>query len=84
MPTIAFLVLDTYYLTLERRFRNSYNDFVNKLHEGKLQGNELYAIKPSGSSIRIFFDCLFRSFSILPFYLFLIALIVIVWLFVLD
>lgn len=84
VPTIAFLVLDTYYLTLERRFRNSYDDFVCKLHKGKLQGNELYAIEPLGSSIGIFFKCLLGSFSILPFYVFLIALIFIVWLLVLD
>ncbi len=35
IPTIIFLILDTYYLALERRFRCSYNGFIKKLHVGK-------------------------------------------------
>lgn len=77
-PTIAFLVLDTYYLTLERRFRNSYDDFVRRLHKGEVLGNDLYEIKPLGSRIGTFFNRLLRSFSILPFYVFLVVLILVV------
>ena len=36
VPTLLFLALDAYYLALERAFRNSYNTFLGKLHEGKL------------------------------------------------
>ena len=34
IPTIIFLILDTYYLALERRFRCSYSEFTNKLRKG--------------------------------------------------
>ena len=37
IPTIIFLILDTYYLALERRFRCSYSEFTNKLHKGELE-----------------------------------------------
>lgn len=84
VPTIAFLILDTYYLSLECRFRKSYKHFVSKLHSGELQGNELYAIKPLGSSIGIFFNRLLRSFSILPFYVFLVVLILVMQFLVLS
>jgi hypothetical protein len=68
VPTVLFLVLDTYYLSLERRFRNSYKVFIEKLHRGKLGYSDLYAMAPSGSALRIFFESIF-SFSVWPFYL---------------
>jgi hypothetical protein len=41
IPTLLFLVLDTYYLGLEKGFRNSYNDFIRKLHKGKIKDDDL-------------------------------------------
>lgn len=74
VPTVLFLVLDTYYLALERRFRNSYKSFIEKLHEGKLVYSDLYAMTPSGSAWKSFFKSIL-SFSIWPFYLTLGAMI---------
>src|SRR3954462_8235386 len=41
-PTILFLFLDVYYLALERGFRTSYNNFVQKVHGHKLRESDLY------------------------------------------
>jgi len=65
--TILFLVLDTYYLALERCFRDSYNEFIDKLHSGSVVPEDLYAITPRGSLLKSFRHSL-RSFSIWPFY----------------
>lgn len=75
IPNILFLVLDTYYLALERMFRHSYNNFIEKLHSGKIVASDLYAVSPSGSLFKTFFASLL-SFSIWPFYL---TLLVMIW-----
>lgn len=67
VPTFLFLVLDTYYLALERCFRNSYNEFIEKLHNGRVRAADLYAMTPKGSLLKTFAASL-RSFSIWPFY----------------
>ncbi|MFH1778864.1 MAG: hypothetical protein ABH847_02405 [Candidatus Omnitrophota bacterium] len=74
MPTILFLILDAYYLALERMFRSSYNKFIEKLHNGKVVASDLYAVSPSGSKIKTSLASLL-SFSIWPFYLTLFAMI---------
>ena len=68
IPTLLFCVLDTYYLALERCYRESYNGFINKLHEGRIGAVDLFAVKPTGSVARSFFTSI-ASFSIWPFYL---------------
>ena len=78
LPAGMFLILDTYYLALERAFRDSYNAFVRKLHQGELQPAELYRIAPTGSIPRLFFACL-KSFAIWPFYPALAIMIGAVW-----
>ena len=81
IPATLFLVLDTYYLSLEQRFRNSYNEFVGALHKGELLESDLYVVRPSGPIPRHFWRSL-RSFSIWPFYILLGCMILIVWQFV--
>ena len=77
-PALLFLLLDAYYLALERAFRNSYNAFVAKLHTGDLAADDLYGVKPTGMGVGHVWACL-RSFSILPFYAVLTATIVLAW-----
>src|SRR2546427_3132215 len=36
IPTALFFFLDAYYLGLERRFREQYNPFITKLHDGEI------------------------------------------------
>lgn len=76
IPTVLFLALDTYYLALERMFRKSYNNFIEKVHNGKVVSSDLYSVIPEGNLYKNFFSSLL-SFSIWPFYLTLIAMIVI-------
>ena len=74
LPTIVFAALDAYYLALEKGFRNSYNDFVAKLHNKKLTTEDLYLVSPKGSISRLQFQAM-KSFSVWGFY-FSIALLI--------
>lgn len=74
VPLLLFLLLDTYYLALERRFRRSYEAFVAKVHAGAVGVGDLYAVRPSGSLVGEWAKCLL-SVAIWPFYVLLIVLI---------
>ena len=74
VPLLLFLLLDTYYLALERRFRRSYEAFVAKVHAGTVVIDDLYAVRPSGPLVEAWAKCLL-SFAIWPFYALLIVLI---------
>ncbi len=50
-PMLPFLLLDSYYLALERAFICSQNLFVGKLHRGELEATDLYRIKPCGMGV---------------------------------
>lgn len=78
IPAVLFLILDTYYLALERAFRGSYNAFVRKLHEGEVALSDLYVVRPRGRIGRRFAQSL-GSFAIWPFYSVLVVLIWLVW-----
>ena len=82
-PVMLFLLLDAYYLALERAFRKSYDAFVAKLHSGDLAETDLYAVKPVGMGIRLVLACL-RSFSVWLFYAVLTVTIALAWLLVLS
>lgn len=74
MPTILFLALDTYYLALEKGFRNSYNSFIKKIHNGTATADDLYSVGPSGNQSKLQIEAL-KSFSIWGFYITLIIMI---------
>lgn len=76
LPTILFLSLDSYYLALEKGFRESYNRFVTKIHENGLSPDDLYSVRPSGNMNKHQFDAL-KSFSVWGFYGGLILLLII-------
>ena len=82
-PALLFLLLDAYYLALERAFRKSYEAFVAKLHTGGLAAADLYVVKPTGMGIRLVGACM-RSFSVWLFYAVLIATVALAWLVVLP
>lgn len=79
VPTALFWVLDSYYLALERAFRESYNGFVSRFHEDALNEGEVFKVSPSGSVPRHFWESQ-RSIAIWPFYLAVVILIVVFWL----
>lgn len=68
IPVLLFLSLDAYYLGLERGFRATYNEFIDKLHEGEIETSDLYSVDPKGSLSRHICSGL-MSFSVWPFYL---------------
>ena len=78
IPAVLFLILDTYYLALEKGFRGSYESFVSKIVGGKLTPSDLYTVAPSGSNLgRVTASLL--SFSIWPFYPTLVLMILLAW-----
>ena len=78
VPTLMFLVLDAYYLALERAFRSSYNDFVDKLHGDTLNVGDLYRVTPTGMGWRLVGRCL-GSVSIWLFYPLIALMVILAW-----
>ena len=83
IPIALFLLLDAYYLSLERQFRVVYNDFIQKIHFGNATVEDVFYVAPragvSATSVNILKAG--GSISIWPFYvlLALMLLIVRVW-----
>lgn len=73
-----FLVLDAYYLALERAFRSSYNDFVGKLHGDNLNTGDLYSVTPTGMGWRLVGRGL-GSVSIWLFYPLIALMVILAW-----
>ena len=67
-PAVLFYVLDAYYLSLERGFRRSYDNFVRRIHQRQATISELYTVAPDGSIPRGTLWAMFKSFSVPPFY----------------
>ena len=67
VPTVLFLVLDTYYLAQERAYIRSYRTFVGSLHAGELARSEIYKMTSTGMGMRLVLRCL-GSASIYLFY----------------
>lgn len=81
MPALLFFFLDAYYLSLEKRFRDSYNVFVRKLHGRELVVEDLYSVVPSDEARAALLGSL-KSASVWPFYVTVLAMVVLAWLFV--
>lgn len=58
VPVSLFFLLDVYYLSLERRFRASYNGMLEKLRDGTYGSDDLYQIVPVDFSISTLVKCL--------------------------
>jgi hypothetical protein len=85
VPVALFFLLDAYYLGLERLFRNRYNDFIAKLHEGTAEIEDVFIVTPgagiSGTMKAALEAC--GSVSVWPFYLLLALMLVGIWMWVL-
>lgn len=75
VPVGLFFLLDAYYLGLERQFRERYNDFIGKLHEGNAEVEDVFIVTPGGGLTGSMKAALMAcgSVSVWPFY-FLLAL----------
>lgn len=76
IPLFLFLALDAYYLALEKSFRLTYNNFVDKIHSGQLETTDLYSVELSGNLSRHQVEA-FKSFSIWGFYGVLAILVIV-------
>ena len=83
-PTVLFYVLDAYYLSLERVFRRSFDYFVYKLHEGRVSPHDLFVVDFIGSIRKETLWAMFLSFSVLPFYLGVVATVLLAWLLIIP
>jgi hypothetical protein len=85
IPVLLFFFLDSYYLGQERAFRATYNDFVRRMHSGTAEITDLFIVAPLkgfnviNSTLQSAF-----SFAIYPFYLTLVAMVVIARMFILS
>ena len=70
IPILLFFFLDAYYLGLERGFRDSYNEFIKKLHANSAVVEDIFIVSPGGGTLHILgltFKSLY-SISVWPFY----------------
>jgi hypothetical protein len=76
LPILVFAALDTYYLVLEKRFRRSYEMFVEAWHRRKLVVSDLYTVSPTrGLGKGADWVSAIRSFSVWGFYFPLLLLV---------
>ncbi len=76
-PVILFAILDAYYLSLEKDFRNLYNKTIEKLNCDDLQETDVFVIQINGKvagRVKSLF-CGLKSFAVWPYYATLLALI---------
>ena len=83
IPTFLFFVLDAYYLAEERSFRNSYSEFVNKLHFGLATSRDLYNVEGKGMGWRLFWQHL-RHVPVALFYSLVGTTIAAAWLLIIP
>ncbi|MBV1929711.1 MAG: hypothetical protein KUG81_09410 [Gammaproteobacteria bacterium] len=79
MPAVLFLLLDSYYLGLERGFRDLYNQFIKKLHSNTATLEDTFVVNPGGGTGHILLLSLKALFSVSvwPFYGLLSAMILV-------
>jgi len=80
VPLFLFLILDSYYLGLERHFRQIYNNFIQKLHSNNVKVNDLYLLVPHEDYCSSLTSTIyaFYSLSIWPFYGLIAIMLIIV------
>lgn len=85
VPIILLSFLDSYYLGLEQRFRESYNIFIKKLHTGLATIEDVFIVNPGGGVLLTLKSTLKAalSISIWPFYCLLLVMLGIIYKFIL-
>ena len=78
-PTVLFYVLDSYFLSLQRGFRRSFDNFVRRLHEGRASSYELFTVDFIGSIPQGTLWAMLVSFTVWPFYLVVAATVLLTW-----
>ena len=83
VPIVLFLLLDAYYLGLERQFREQYNAFIKKLHDHTATVEDVFILSPAGNTFYTT-ACSVVSLSVWPFYGLLAAMLLVVRIFVVN
>lgn len=80
VPIVLFFLLDAYYLSLERAFRDIYNKFIRKIHSSTATVDDVFLITPRFGLRTTSLSILMAgsSIAIWPFYGLLIIMLVIV------
>lgn len=80
IPIALFLLLDSYYLSLERQFRSVYNDFIRKLHFGSATVDDVFFVAPRTGTGATSWAIIKAGGSIAtwPFYVLLAVMLVVV------
>lgn len=78
-PTTLLYLLDAYYLSLENAFRQSYRELVRKIQQGPLERSDIYSIAPGEPIGRGTVWAMTCSLSVPPFYITVIATILLTW-----
>ncbi len=78
-PSALFYLLDSYYLMLEKGFRKSYNTFVGKVQAEEVCKSDLFDVHFEGSKVRGFLWAMSKSFSVLLFYIAVVATVLLAW-----
>ncbi len=78
IPIGLFFFLDSYYLSLERRFRHKYNDFIEKLHSNKAIVQDTFIVTQDVGLCKTISSAFkaAMSISICPFYGLLIIMLI--------
>ena len=74
-PIAIFYFLDSYYLMLENRFRDGFDESALKIREGSFKQSDLFKMHPKGSEFEHWLKS-FTSFATWPIYLGLMALVI--------
>lgn len=83
IPIVLFFFLDAYYLSLECYFKGEYKTVVQKWQNDNLLAIDLFSIESSEKGLSGFLAVLksMKSFSVWPFYLSLLIVVVVLWYF---
>ena len=86
VPVLLFFLLDSYYLSLERQFRDVYNKFIRKLHYGEATVEDVFYLTPRTGASATFFQFIKAtgSFSVWPFYALLVVMLIVIRRWVLE
>lgn len=84
VPITLFFLIDSYYLGLERRYRDMYNNFVGKLQADSATIKDLFVLAPTTKEkLLVSIAKAASSISIWPFYVLIVVMLTILrnWLF---
>ena len=72
------ILMDTYYLALEKMYRRKYNDFVDILNDGHVDEKAIYNMNPKSTYLKYELFAVMleevKSFSVIGFYILFIGI----------